>query len=495
MCGFIGMVDDAPVAARISSGLQAIQHRGQDSGGIFTFDGLRFPGHRGLGLIRDLFNGPMLASLQGRAGVGHVRYPTIGKGVLADAQPFFERRPGVVMAHNGNLTNYDRLRDHLRERSVHLLSNCDVEPLLCTFADELMARRRRHHTAADVVQALRSTFAAVEGAYSAVMVLEVDGEPTLVAFRDPRGIRPCVYGRRGNGWMVASESVALDTAGYDLVGDLEAGTAMFLRAGSEPLVFEVEVRQKAPCVFESIYFSRPDSVEAGETVYERRLELGRRLARRWEAKGLRADRVIPVPDTSRPAAIAFAEELGLPCREGFIKNRYSGRTFIMGTQEGRTAALRLKLNLIKAEFKGQHVVIIDDSIVRGTTVRRLLELVWAQEPASVHFAIHAPPVLHPCFYGIDMSTHDELAARRYVPEGQGQHALDEPAQAALEAAWAADLDVTSLTFLGVNDLDAVFSSARCSACFDGIYPLSIPDAQRETIVQDRTDGRLRPVSV
>ncbi len=489
------MIDDAPVAARISTGLQAIQHRGQDSGGIFTFDGQRFPGHRGLGLIRDVFDEPLIRGLPGNAGVGHVRYPTIGKGVLADAQPFFERRPGVLMAHNGNLTNYDRLREHLRERSVHLLSNCDVEPLLCTFADELMARRRRHHTAADVVQALRSTFAAVEGAFSAVMVLEVDGEPTLVAFRDPRGIRPAVYGRRGAGWMVASESVALDTAGYELIGDLEAGRAMFLRPGREPEVFDVEIRQKAPCVFESIYFSRPDSVEGGETVYERRLELGRRLARRWKAKGLDADRVIPVPDTSRPAAIAFAEEMGLPCREGFIKNRYSGRTFIMGTQEGRTAALRLKLNLIKAEFKGQNVVIIDDSIVRGTTVKRLLELVWAQEPAAVHFAIHAPPVLHPCFYGIDMSTHDELAARRYLSEGDGDGALDIDAQEELEARWAADLGVTSLTFLGVEDLEGPFPTERCSACFDGIYPLPIPDAQRETIVQDRTNGRLRPVSV
>ncbi len=485
------MVDVEPVAGRISTGLQTVQHRGQDSCGIYTFTGDAFPGHRGIGLVKDVFTREIVSRLGGQVGLGHVRYPTIGKGVLADAQPFFERRPGVLMAHNGNLTNYERLVKRLGERSIHLLSSCDVEPMLCTFAEELMARRRRNHTADDVVAALRSTLRVCEGAFTAGMVLEVDGEPTLVAFRDPHGIRPGVLGRRGPAWIVASESVAVDALGFELVGDLKPGQALFLRAGAEPIVRDLDVRGSSPCVFESIYFSRPDSIANGETVYERRLQLGRHLAKCWQAKGLEADRVIAVPDTSRPAAIAFAEEVGLPCREGFIKNRYSGRTFIMGTQEGRESALRLKLNLIRAEFEGQRVVIIDDSIVRGSTIRRLMDLVWAQGPRAVHVAIHAPPVLNPCYYGIDMSTEAELAARRYLPAaGAPTGGLDDGALRDLEAAWASDLGVDSLTFLSMDRLDRIYDrEKRCAACFDGVYPLPVPEDQRASIVDDRTCGR------
>jgi len=226
-------------------------------------------------------------------------------------------------------------------------------------------------------------------------------------------------------------------------------------------------------------------------VYEKRLQLGRHLARCWMAKGLEAYRVIAVLDTSRPAAIAFAEEVGVVCREGFIKNRYSGRTFIMGTQEGRESALRLKLNLIRAEFEGQRVVIIDDSIVRGTTIRRLIELVWAQGPRSVHVAIHAPPVLNPCFYGIDMSTKAELAARKYLPaSGAPPGGLDVMAQRELEETWAADLGVDSLTFLSMPRMNKMYPpERRCAACFDGIYPLAVPESQRRSIVDDREVGR------
>jgi amidophosphoribosyltransferase len=491
MCGFIGMIDEAPVAGRISVGMQTVQHRGQDSCGLYTFTGSRFPGRRGIGLVKDVFAPEIIEHLPGNVGIGHVRYPTVGKGVLADAQPFFERRPGVLMAHNGNLTNYEHLKTRLDGHSIHLLSGCDVEPMLCIFAEELMARRRRNHTTDDVVAALRSTLRICEGAFTVVMVLEIDGEPTLVAFRDPYGIRPGVLARRGPSWMVASESVAADALGFELVGDLEPGCAVFLRAGEEAVVRAIEVRTSAPCVFESIYFSRPDSIVGGDTIYARRLALGRHLARCWQAKGLEADRVIAVPDTSRPAAIAFAEDVGLPCREGFIKNRYCGRTFIMGSQEDRESALRLKLNLIRAEFEGQRVVIIDDSIVRGSTLRRLLDLVWAQGPAAVHVAIHAPPVLNPCFYGIDMSTPEELAATKYLPAGGAPRGgLDVLAQRRLEEAWAADLGVDSLTFLSMDRMNKMFApERRCAACFDGIYPLPVPADQRRAIVRDRLCGR------
>ena len=489
MCGFIGIIDVQDVAGQISTGLQALQHRGQDSCGIFTRDGAHFPGHRGLGLVRDVFTREEILCLTGDAGVGHVRYPTAGSGVLADAQPFFERRPGVIMAHNGNVTNYEELERSLASRSIHLVSRCDVEPILCIFADEVMGRRRVNHTADDVTSALRDTVRMVKGAYSVVFVMEVDGQNTLVAFRDPNGIRPLVMGRRGDAWCVASESVVLDALGYDLVGELEPGEVGFFRPGQEPLRRPLDQQQHAPCVFEAIYFSRPDSVERGETVYETRLALGRRLAASFRARGLQADRVIPVPDTSRPAAISFAEELGLPCREGFIKNRYSGRTFIMGSQQRRESALRLKLNLIRSEFEGQRVVVIDDSIVRGSTIRRLLELVWAQGPKEVHFAIHAPPVLNPCFYGIDMSTEDELAARNYIEGAETVGGLSVEDQRAMEERWAKDLGIDSLTFLRVSGLDKLYPATRCAACFDGVYVQPVSEEHRLAIIADRTCGR------
>jgi amidophosphoribosyltransferase len=393
------------------------------------------------------------------------------------------------MAHNGNMTNYHRLRQRLSERSVYLLSTCDVEPVLCIFADALMARRRRNHTADDVVAALRDTFAVVDGAFTVVMALEVDGEPTLVCFRDPQGIRPGVWGKRGDARMVASESVALDALDFEFGGHIPPGEVMLFRAGQPPEVRSVDCRGDSPCVFESIYFSRPDSRDRETTVYQRRLDLGTALAREWQNKGFTADRVIAVPDTSRPAAIAFGEELGIPCREGFIKNRYSGRTFIMGSQASRQSALRLKLNLIQAEFKNQNVVIIDDSIVRGNTVRRLLDLVWAQGPKSVHFAIHSPPVLNPCYYGIDMSTRDELAAPGYLDAAPPIGGMDAPAQRAMEEAWAKDLGIDSLTFLSVQGMDSAFPKSRCAACFDGIYPLPIPKGQRDSIANDRICNR------
>jgi len=289
--------------------------------------------------------------------------------------------------------------------------------------------------------------------------------------------------------MVASESVALDALGFEMGGHIPPGEVMLFRAGQPPEVRSIDCRGDSPCVFESIYFSRPDSRDGETTVYQRRLDLGRALAQEWQKKGFSADRVIAVPDTSRPAAIAFGEELGIPCREGFIKNRYSGRTFIMGSQESRQSALRLKLNLIEAEFKDQNVVIIDDSIVRGNTVRRLLDLVWAQGPKSVHFAIHSPPVLNPCYYGIDMSTQDELAAPGYLDAAPPTGGMDTPTQRAMEDAWAKDLGIDSLTFLSVQGMDSAFPKSRCAACCDGVYPLPIPKGQRDSIANDRICNR------
>jgi amidophosphoribosyltransferase len=488
MCGFVGMVadaTDASVAAEIHTALMCIQHRGQDSAGIATMHagGTAFHMRRGLGTAAQALGREDLEALVGPIGVGHVRYPTIGRGRLEDAQPFFYRQPGILMAHNGNVTNYAELSRSLAERSIHLLSQCDVEPALCELADALMARKRSRHTLEDAVAALRQMKDRVRGAYSIVAALMLDGQPTLVVVRDPNGIRPAVIGRRDDGaWLAASESVAFDVLGFSRVAAPGPGQAMFLRAGQEPVVVDlVEDAIGTPCVFEFIYFARPDAVMAEKSVYEIRLGLGDALAERIASKGIEADVVMAVPDTARPAATAMAEKLGLPLREGFIKNRYSGRTFIMPDALTRNAALRLKLNTLPGEIRGRRVLLVDDSIVRGTTLRRVIGMLRDASVGEVHLAIHSPPVTHPCFYGIDMSTEEELFATGL------SGSLDE-----LEVAAAAELGADSLSYLPVDAMDGVFGDARCAACFDGVYPAPIPDADRDAIAGDRRFSRDTP---
>ncbi len=481
MCGFVGVVGAKDVGPEIHLALQALQHRGQDSAGIATMtaDGRRFPARRGLGNCAYALGAADLDALEGPIGIGHVRYPTIGRGVLEDAQPFFYRQPGVLMAHNGNVTNYEELRESLADRSIHLLSHCDVEPALCELADALNRAAPSGHTIDHAVIGLRAMRERVRGSYSIAAALMLDGEPTLVVVRDPHGIRPAIVGRRGDGsWIVASESVALDALGYSRFEVPAPGEALFLRAGKEPIRRSLSAGEPAPCVFEFIYFARPDSYIEGRSVYEVRLGLGEALAERLKKKGVSADVVIPVPDTARPAATTLAESLGVPLREGFIKNRYSGRTFIMADQLTRTAALRLKLNTLPSEIRGRRVLLVDDSIVRGTTLGRVIALVREAEAAEIHLAIHSPPVRHPCYYGIDMSTEEELFARRFGAD------LDD-----LEASAAAELGADSLTYLDVAGMDRVFAGERCAACFDGAYPDPVSARDRESIAGDRRAER------
>ena len=480
MCGFVGMVSHNDAAPEIHLALQALQHRGQDSAGIaaMSADGQDFLIRRALGTVTQGLGAAEIAAVRGPVGIGHVRYPTIGRGSLEDAQPFFYRQPGILMAHNGNVTNYDALRAGLLERSIHLLSKCDIEPALCELADALMQRRRAGHTIADATAAVTEMQRRVQGAFTVAAALMLDGEPTLMVARDRNGIRPGVIGRRDDGaWIAASESVPLDVLGFTPIAEPAAGEVVFLRAGAEPIRETIAAAEPAPCVFEFVYFARPDSVIEGRSVYEVRLGFGRSLAERIAQKGIAADVVIPVPDTSRPAAAALGEALGLPVREGLIKNRYSGRTFIMPDQLTRATAMKLKLNTLPGEIRGRRVLLIDDSIVRGTTIRRVLGLVHDAGAAEVHLAIHSPPVRHPCFYGIDMSTEAELYARQF------DKSLED-----LETRAAADLGADSLTFLSVDGLDQVFAGARCAACFDGDYPQPVAAAQRDSIVRDR-NGR------
>jgi amidophosphoribosyltransferase len=469
MCGFAGLIGVERAGAALSVALQALQHRGQDACGIGTQADNRVFLYRELGTVAQVFTADVVAGLRGAAGIAHVRYPTVGAGVRDDTQPFYTRRPGVLMAHNGNVTNVPALTAWLAERGVHVQSQCDVEPILLVFAEGLVARRPSGHTAEDVVHAVREVYARVRGAYSCVALLEVDGRPTMLAFRDPYGIRPGAYARGpGGAWAAASETVAFDALGFERIADLPPGCAVLLRPGDNAVVLPVqETPQARPCVFERIYFARPDSRMEDGRVYSVRWALGEQLGREFAARGLKADAIVPIPDTSRPAAQSMAETLGLPYREGFIKNRYSGRTFIMPDAATRAAALRLKLNPIPEIFEGRHVVLVDDSVVRGTTIRRIAELVRGLKPASVHLAVFSPPVRNPCYYGIDMPSHAELVAAR-IPEAE----------------WAAAFGVDSVTFLSVEGLRQTVGPA-CMACFDGAYPVPVTGEEAAAIVADR----------
>ena len=474
MCGFVGLIADQPVAGALLLALQTIQHRGQDAAGCGTWDDRRVHLVKGLGLINQAVPPTAQASLVGNAGISHVRYPTAGAHSTAeDAQPFRTRQPGILLAHNGNVTNMAELTRWLRDEGLVVLSQCDAEPILLTFSWALNRQRTIGHTADDVLAAVKEVHKRVRGGYSVTAVLEVDGQPTLVAFRDPHGIRPGVYGQRDDGaWMTASESVALDVMAIDKAGDFPTDAALLLRTGQDAVALPLAARPKRHCVFERVYFARPDSTMEDGRVNRQRWLMGRKLAEEWKARGLEADLVVAVPDTSRPAAQAMAEALGIPNREGFIKNRYSGRTFIMPDQRTREAALRLKLNPIREWFAGKRVLLVDDSIVRGSTMRRILSMVRDLGPTELHVAIFSPAVRHPCFYGIDMPSEDELLAARYD---------EDPHSEEMAAALGAD----SLTFLSVEGLQDVSGPDACMACFNGDYIVPVSEAERADIRAER----------
>lgn len=481
MCGFIGVVGVPEAAAALGMGLQAIQHRGQDAAGVGVFDGKSLHIHKDVGRVEKVLTDEAMRTLAGSSGIGHVRYPTVGAAnTRVDAQPFMTRRPGLLLAHNGQVTNLQALARHLASRGIQSTSSCDSEPILLVLADELLNYGVTDFTRDQVAEAVARTIDRVEGSYSVVALMEVDGEQTLLAFRDAHGFRPAVYGQREDGsWVTASESVSLDVLEAKIRGHVPAGGLVFMTTGHDAEVRVVRGKEQHHCIFEDIYFARPDSVLETGRVYGLRQRLGAELARRWKGKGLDADVVVAVPDTSRPAAQAMSEELGLPNREGFIKNRYSGRTFIMPDQRTREAAMRLKLNPIREIFEGQRVVIVDDSIVRGTTMRRILKMVRGLGPKALHVAIFSPPVQHPCFYGIDMPTRAELVASGVANTIDG-----------IESALAERLGADSVTFLPSPSLSTVAGDRLCTACFTGEYPVAVADDEQGFIVRER-----RPMGV
>lgn len=416
MCGIIGMVSNSPVNQDIYDALTVLQHRGQDAAGIVTTQDGRLFLRKENGLVRDVFRTHHMLRLQGNAGVGHVRYPTAGVDSSAEAQPFYVNTPyGICLSHNGNLTNAEQLNDELyRSDRRHLNTDSDSEILLNVFAHELMRSESLQLTPADIFEAVSSVHQRCRGGYAATALITGYG---LVGFRDPNGIRPVVYGKReteqGIDYMIASESVALDALGFELIGDIKPGEAVVVTLDGQIHVQQcADKPQNAPCIFEYVYLSRPDSVIDNVYVYKARLRMGTYLAdkiqREWPDHDI--DVIIPIPSTSRTAAVELASQLEVKYREGFIKNRYIGRTFIMPGQQQRAKSVRQKLNPIDLEFADKNVLLVDDSIVRGTTSRQIIEMAREAGARKVYIASAAPPVRYPNVYGIDMPSAQELVA-------------------------------------------------------------------------------------
>ena len=416
MCGIVGIVSHTPVNQEIYDALTVLQHRGQDAAGIVTTDGGRLFLRKDNGLVRDVFRTDHMLRLQGNAGVGHVRYPTAGVETSAEAQPFYVNTPyGICLSHNGNLTNADQLKEELfRSDRRHLNTDSDSEILLNVFAHELMRSERLQLAPADIFEAVTALHRRCSGGYAATALITGYG---LIGFRDPHGIRPVVYGKReteaGTDYMIASESVALDALGYELIDDINPGECVVITLDGQIHVQQcADNPSYAPCIFEYVYLSRPDSVIDDVYVYKARLRMGTYLAekiqREWPDHDI--DVVIPIPSTSRTAAVELASQLDVKYREGFIKNRYIGRTFIMPGQQQRAKSVRQKLNPIDLEFADKNVLLVDDSIVRGTTSRQIIEMAREAGARKVYFASAAPPVRYPNVYGIDMPSATELVA-------------------------------------------------------------------------------------
>ena len=421
MCGIIGVISSAPVNQLIYDALLLLQHRGQDAAGIVTQQGRKFFMHKAKGMVRDVFRTRNMRALPGSAGLGQVRYPTAGNAFSEEeAQPFYVNAPfGIVMVHNGNLTNAQSLRSELfLTDHRHTNTDSDSEVLLNVFAHELdLATRGAVLRTEDIFAAVRAVHQRVRGSYAVVALIAGHG---LVAFRDPHGIRPLGMARSADGAvMVGSESVALEGTGHVFERDIAPGEAVFITLDGQVHAQQcADAPKLQPCIFEYVYLARPDSEMDGISVYQARLNLGESLAKRVVSTvpPSEIDVIIPIPESSRPSATQLAHLLGVPYREGFVKNRYVGRTFIMPGQGVRKKSVRQKLNVIASEFKGRNVLLVDDSIVRGTTSREIVQMARDAGARKVYLASAAPPVRFPNVYGIDMPTSSELVAHNRTIE-------------------------------------------------------------------------------
>ncbi|NEZ03360.1 amidophosphoribosyltransferase [Wenzhouxiangella sp. XN201] len=483
MCGIVGIVGRSPVAARLYDAMTILQHRGQDAAGITTLDAGRMRSARGLGLVRDVFSEEDVAALTGPIGIGHVRYPTAGCDQPDEAQPMYVNSPcGIALGHNGNLINSERLsRELFEEDRRHINTESDSEVLLNCFAHELSVRTDNGIRPEDIFAAVDGVFARCRGGYAAVALVAGVG---LLAFRDPHGIRPAVLGRReapeGPEHIVASESVVLDILGFEPISDIAPGECVFITLDGEVHRHVSEhAESHTPCMFEYVYFARPDSMIDDLSVYKARLRMGEALAEKilqeWPDHDI--DVVIPVPDTSRTACLPLAHQLGVKYREGLIKNRYIGRTFIMPGQEARVRSVRRKLNTIALEFKGKNVLLVDDSIVRGTTSKQIIQMARESGANKVYLASASPPVRYPNVYGIDMPAASELVA-----SGRSEDEIREVIGA--DRLIYQDLDALEKAVRGKNTkLDGFDSS-----CFSGEYVTGLEDGYLEALEARRSDA-------
>ena len=486
MCGILGIVARSPVNQLLYDGLLLLQHRGQDAAGIVTSEHKTFHMQKGNGMVRDVFRTRNMRSLPGNMGIAHCRYPTAGSAFnSAEAQPLYVNSPfGIVLGHNGNLTNSEKLKEEMfRQDLRHINTNSDSEVLLNVLAHELeKASVRLRLDPQTIFTAVAAVHRRVRGAYAVIAMIAGYG---VLAFRDPYGIRPAVIGYsetpQGVEYMIASESVAVEALGFRVLRDIAPGEAVFIDEDgnfySQPCADKTTLN---PCIFEYVYLARPDSVIDGASVYETRLQMGEKLAEkiRRNYADLKIDVVIPIPDSSRPSALQLAMTLGVPYREGFVKNRYIGRTFIMPGQAVRTRSVRQKLNVIGVEFKGKNVLLVDDSIVRGTTSREIVQMARESGARKVFFATAAPPVRFPNVYGIDMPTRAELiAAHRSEDEVATEIGAD--------ALVYQDLDALVDAVRRVNPKLANFEAS----CFDGRYVTGDVTADYLHVIESRRDAQ------
>jgi amidophosphoribosyltransferase len=485
MCGFIGIFgpDGVDVAPEIYEGLLAVQHRGQDAAGMITYTD-RFNLRKSHGLVSEVFTEEHMVQLRGHVGVGHVRYPTVGENRSEDAQPFHHTFPiGTAMVHNGNVTNFAELHGSMFAKGTRLNSTCDLEVLLYVFQQALAERYQANGGSLDqedVFHAVGCVYEKVKGAYSVCAFIADLG---MVAFRDPYGIKPICFGEktdeRGRWFACASESVVLDVNGYRRTLDIGPGEAVFISHDRALSHRKVGPQRHTPCIFEYVYFSRPDSFLDDVSVYKTRRRFGKALGKQWKAGGAPSpDVVIPIPDSSRDAAMAMASELKIRYREGLVKNRYIGRTFIMPNHQSRSTSIRRKLNALPLEFKGKDVLLVDDSIVRGNTSRRIVQMARDAGARRVYFAVTSPPLVAPCPYGVDMASKTE-----FVADGRD---VDEIARF---------LGVDHLVYLDREAMNIAAAKGNprlesfCNACFTGEYPTPDVTLERLKAIEDERGAR------
>ncbi len=471
MCGILGICGQDDVVYELVFGLTALQHRGQDAAGIVTFD-RAFRMRKGRGLVSQIFQEEHIEKLRGPCGLGHVRYATMGSTDVLDAQPVALNYPfGLAMAHNGNVVNFSELRRSLYEEHHRLLDTSnDVALILYTFAAELETKDLKNLTVEDIFDTVEATQNKVQGAYSAIALIANHG---FLAFTDPYGIRPLVMGRKFTGegvvYALASETTCLDYLGYEMMRDLDPGEALFIDADGQVHQRVCHCGHQAFCVFEYIYFAREDSIIHNRLVANERVRMGRSLARTFQKTGLSPDIVIDVPSSAYFFASGLAEELGVPYRRGLAKNNHIGRSFITPSQTQRERLVRQKLNAIRDVIRDKKIAVVDDSIVRGTTSKRLVKLLRQAGAKEVYFVSASPPIKYPCIYGIDMSSTREIIAAHYDPDQVARY-----------------IEADAVVYQTLDDLQALYEDLPCCyACFSGEYPTGATPAILEDVAKEK----------